>query len=183
MGVHWSLILSGLVACSDNPFSDGTSPPPPSESPLSGYRPPTPPTQPPPPAPKWTDPASVGHGVNAPLVEALVAEEPYEVPDPVTGTVRTLLHMKVQLDVPGQPDRVYPISPTEGWVLVLARDTQGGPDVMLAYRLFWDTSKETLRGDVGVFVVKETVIVQVGDEDPRMTWTKDGEFWVMHTLP
>ena len=115
--------------------------------------------------------------MNQRFLEALLAGKEYEVTDPLTGSVRNLIHDQVQINVPNQPDRVYPISPNEGWVLVRARDRFKGPDVMLGYRLFWDTSKETINGDIGVFVVKETAIVQVGDNKPRMTWTKEGAFW------
>ena len=72
--------------------------------------------------------------------------------------------------------------PSEGWVLVRARDRVEGTDVMLAYRLVWDTSQETISGDVGVFVAKEAVIVQVGEEEPRVTWTKAGVFWEKRAL-
>ena len=117
------------------------------------------------------------------MVEAHLQQEPYEVLDPATGNVRTLLHEQVQLDVPEQLDGVYSISPSEGWVLVRARDTLGGPDVMLASRLFWGTSQETIRINVGVVVAKETALVHVPYQARRMTWTGDGEFWAMHVLP
>ena len=182
-GVNGMLLLIALVACSERPSQEGTALPSASDR-LSEAAPavPTVPPQATPSPPKWTDPIAVGHGVSQPVVEALLAGEEYEVPDPVTGTTRSMLHEQVQLDVPGQPDRVYPTSPSEGWVLVKARDRFEGPDVMLGYRLFWDTSQGTLGGDVGGFVVKETVIVQVGDEAPRVTWMKAGAFWEKRAL-
>ena len=177
VGVHGVLMLSALVACSESPLQEGTAD-------LCDVVPATPAAQPQVRSrlPQWEDPAAVGQAVSQPVVEALLAGEEYAVPDPVTGTTRTVRHKQVQLDVSGQPDRVYPTSPSEGWVLVLARDHLEGPDVMLGYRLFWDATQNTLNGDVGAFVVRETVIVQVGDEAPRMTWTKDGEFWEMRPL-
>ena len=183
MGVHWVVLLSALLACAESPLQEDAAPPPARqvsredapEVPAASAQAATSP-------PKWTDPVVVGHAVNGPMMQALLDGKEYEVFDPVTSAKRSLVHEQVQLDVPDQPDRVYPVSPSEGWVLVRARDRVEGTDVMLAYRLVWDTSQETISGDVGVFVAKEAVIVQVGEEEPRVTWTKAGVFWEKRAL-
>ena len=130
----------------------------------------------------WADPVVLAAGISSThYVPVMMAGEPYQVTDTVSGDVLTLKGPDLIEDAAGVP-RAYRIDDTRGHALARS-DTDQGESVVLDYAIEWRADTETMDGTRGAFHVTGMTVHQRAGGPERSAFARSGARWTRTPSP